>query len=100
MRLMSVAQTLLQGHKVKSDFLFSKNLVSCIDACSNLCRDHPKLVFTHDERLPSVIKCDQDMFLLTIQTLTEFALRYTSVSGASNPDTKIIINSIFDGVVN
>ena len=35
---------------------------------------------------------------MTIQTLTEFALRYTSVSGASNPDTKIIINSIFDGV--
>ena len=58
MRLMSVAQTLLQGYKVKSDFLLSKYLVSCIDACSNLCRDHPKLVFTHDERLPNVIKCD------------------------------------------
>ena len=36
------------------------------------------------------------MFLLAIQTLTEFALRYSTNNGKHN---KILINSEFDGIV-
>ena len=30
----------------------------------------------HDDRLPDVVNGDQDMLMLSIQTLTEFTIRY------------------------
>ena len=45
--------------------------------CSNMLNYHAELSYNHDDALPEVIKGDLDLLMLAIQTLTEFALRYS-----------------------
>ena len=93
MSIMSVAQTLWNGHRSENDFSLPAHLTQCIEQCSNICSDHPQVTLTCDDRVPDVVNGDLDMLMLAIQTLTEFSLRYTSIS---NQSAKIGINTSFD----
>lgn len=66
MSIMSVAQTLWQGHRTESDFLFAENVKNCLEMCSNMLTHHAELSYTHDDGLPEVIKGDFDILKLAL----------------------------------
>lgn len=70
--------------------MFGKNIVQCIEQCSSLLSNHAEFVFYHDDHLPEILKGDLDMLMLALQTLTEFALKYSS------HDDQIIMRTIFE----
>jgi len=89
--MLSVSHTLPNGRKIEKDFLFGKNLVQCFDKCSNLLTNHAALIFNPDEVIPEVVKGDIELLMLSLQTLTEFALKYASEK------EQIFLNTKFDG---
>ena len=53
--------------------------------------NHAEIILTQDDVLPEVINGDADIFMLVMQTLTEFSLRYCQL------DDQINLSTIFDG---
>ena len=66
MSIMSVAQKLWDGYRADNDFLLNQNIIARINQCSNLCSDHPTIVFTSDDRLPDEINGDQVILMLAV----------------------------------
>ena len=91
---MSVAQTLWRAHRTYADFLLVENIKNCFEMCSNMLAYHAEFSFHHDDCLPEVISGDLDMLTLALQTLAEFALKYSS------HDSTIVSRSNCDGIEN
>lgn len=88
--IMSVAQTLWNGHRTTYDFLLRPNLVHAFEMVSNMLTGHAQLDFWHDDCLPEVINGDMEMLLLAVKTLAEFSLKF------SVPAERVIVRSALD----
>ena len=53
--------------------------------------NHAEIILEQDDVLPEVINGDVDLFMLVIQTLTDFSLRYCLL------EDQIHLNTVFNG---